>query len=160
MTSRFNSALKRRPSWAVLLVAAASLLAVGAARDAGPRTQQERIDAISRRLACPTCDGESVYVSQAAAAENIRNEVARQVGTGRLDDDEIVALVESRFGGKVLLVPRATGFDALVWALPVAVLVCALGALGAAFRRWQRQQSLVATVDDERLVADMLDGRQ
>lgn len=154
---RANTALKKWPSWAVLLVAAASLLAVGVTRDGGPQTQQERIDGITRRLACPTCDGESVYVSQASAAENIRDEVARQVATGRLDDDEIVALIESRFGGRVLLVPRASGVDALVWALPVAVLVCALAGLVAAFRRWGRQKGLRATDEDERLVAEMLD---
>ena len=162
MTSRarrVNAGLKRWPSWVLMFLVAASLMAVGAARDGGPQTQQERIDGITRRLACPTCDGESVYVSQASAAENIRDEVARQVATGRLADDEIVALIESRFGGRVLLVPRASGLDALVWALPVAVLVCAVAGLAAAFRRWGRQKSVRATDEDERLVADLLDGR-
>lgn len=153
---RLNAALKSWPSWVLMLLASVSLLAVGVAREGGPQTQQERIDGITRRLACPTCDGESVYVSQASAAENIRDEVARQVATGVLDDDGIVAYIESRFGGRVLLVPRASGVDALVWALPVAVLVCALAGLAAAFRRWDRQTSVRATDEDERLVAGML----
>lgn len=156
---RLNATLKRWPSWLLMLLATASLLAVGTARDGGPQTQQERIDGITRRLACPTCDGESVFVSQASAAENIRDEVARQVATGRLDDDEIVALIESRFGGRVLLVPRASGVEALVWALPVAVLVCALGGLVAAFRRWGRQKSVRATDEDERIVDELMNGR-
>lgn len=159
MSSRsraLNASMKRWPAWVLMFVAAVSLLAVGVAREGGPQTQQERIDSIARRLACPTCDGESVYVSQASAAENIRDEVARQVATGALDDDEIVALIESRFGGQVLLVPRATGLDALVWALPVAVLVCSVAGLAAAFRHWRGQQNLRATDEDEALVDEML----
>lgn len=146
----------RRISWLVALAATVALLAVGAMRDSGPLTQQDRIDAVSRRLACPTCQGESIYVSRAPAAESIRAEIARQVGAGRLSDDEIVALIEQRFGGQVLLVPRATGLDSLVWALPVAALVTSLAGLAAAFVRWRRRGDEVASEDDEETVARAL----
>ena len=60
--------LKSWPVWMLMGVIVVALLAVGATKDSGPRTQGDRIDAISKRLACPTCDGESVYVSRASAA--------------------------------------------------------------------------------------------
>ncbi len=129
---------RRRAAWATLVLAAAALLAVGALRDGGPRTQQDRIEAITGRLACPTCAGESVRVSRAAAAESIRAEVARQVAAGTRADDEIVGYVAARFGAQVLLLPRASGFDALAWGLPVAVGVLALAGVAAAFVRWRR----------------------
>ncbi len=138
---------------AVLVVA---LLAVGSTRSDGPRTQEDRIDAISKRIACPTCDGESVFVSQASASQAIRNEIARQVGEGLQSDDEIVGFIEQRFGGQVLLVPKATGLDALVWALPVAVFVCSVAGLVVAFRRWKRQQGGEATDEDRAIVAALL----
>jgi cytochrome c-type biogenesis protein CcmH len=150
-----NRSIKRWPGWLVLALATFVLLAVGIAADNGPQTQQDRIDAISKRIACPTCQGESVYVSRASSAESIRNEIARQVGTGQLNDDEIVAYLEDSFGGNVLLVPRSTGVDALVWALPVAVAVAAIAGLAVAFRRWRSQSLLVATDDDEAIVADL-----
>lgn len=150
-----NRSIKRWPGWLVLALATFVLLAVGIAADNGPQTQQDRIDAISKRIACPTCQGESVYVSRASSAESIRNEIARQVGTGQLSDDEIVAYLEDSFGGNVLLVPRSTGVDALVWALPVAVAVAAIAGLAVAFRRWRSQSLLVATDDDEAIVADL-----
>ncbi len=150
-----NHSIKRWPGWLVLALATFVLLAVGIATDNGPQTQQDRIDAISKRIACPTCQGESVYVSRASSAESIRNEIARQVGTGQLSDDEIVAYLEDSFGGTVLLVPRSTGVDALVWALPVAVAVAAIAGLAVAFRRWRSQSLLVATDDDEAIVADL-----
>ena len=148
----------RRASWFVMLIATVALLVVGAVRESGPLTQQDRIDAIAQRLACPTCSGESIYVSRASAAEALRAEIARQVAAGQRTDDEIIAYVEARFGGQVLLVPRATGLDAVVWALPVAVLVASLAALTAAFLRWRRREDALPSDDDRALVARALAG--
>ena len=148
--------LKSWPMWMLMGIVTVCLLAIGAGREGGPLTQQERIDGITKRLACPTCDGESVFVSQASAAVNIKNEVARQVAAGQRDDEQIVAFIEDRFGGRVLLVPRATGFDSLVWVLPVSVLVCSVAGLAATFRRWRREQGLVPSDDDRALVAPLL----
>jgi cytochrome c-type biogenesis protein CcmH len=147
-----NSKAKRPVVWMVMAIIAGLLLAVGANRDGGPLTQQERVDLISKRLACPTCQGESVYVSRASAAVALRDEIARQVGSGERSDEEIVAYVEQRFGGQVLLVPRSSGIDALVWALPVAALICALAVLVAAFRRWRVSDVVVVSDADRELV--------
>jgi len=146
------SRLKGRLSWSVMAVLAAVLLAFGATRSSGPSTQEERIDSISKRLACPTCSGESVYVSRAAAAESIRNEIARQVAAGQRADDEIVSYIESRFPGSLLL-PPGDGVDSLVWVLPVVALVCGFGGLVVVFRRWKREGEVRAVTDDEAVVA-------
>lgn len=152
--------LKSWPAWALMVLVAASALAVGATRDSGPSTQAERIDAISKRLACPTCDGESIYVSRASAAEAIRNQVARDVSAGLLTDDQIIAQIADRFRAQVLLVPRATGFDSLVWVVPVVVFAIAVTGLATAFSRWRRDQPGEATSDDEDLVRRLLDDEE
>lgn len=152
-----KSKVKQPTVWVVMLIIVGLLLAVGASRDGGPRTQQERVDAISKRLACPTCQGESVYVSRASAAVSLREEIARQVGSGTRSDDQIVAYVEQRFGGQVLLVPRSSGIDALVWALPVAALICALVGLVAAFRRWKVTNAPEISDAERELVQKALD---
>ena len=148
--------LKRWPSWVLLVFVVGGLLAVGAARDSGPRTPKERVDDVSRRLACPICDGESVFESRNAASQAIRIEIARQVNAGTASDDEIIAYIAQRFTSKVLLVPRATGIDALVWALPAAALVCAVVGLGAAFRRWKAAADTIPDDADRQLVAAAL----
>ena len=129
------TSVARRLAWVVTIVVGGVLLAFGSVRDSGPLTQQERIDVITERIACPTCDGESVFVSRAAAAQAIRAEVARQVGDGLKTDDEIVAYVADRFGGQVLLVPRGSGLEALVWVLPVVLAAALVGMLVVLFRR-------------------------
>jgi cytochrome c-type biogenesis protein CcmH len=151
-------ALKRWPAWVLLLFVVVGFLAVGAGRDRGPSTPAERADAIARRVACPVCDGESVYESRNTASVNLRNAITQMVNEGRASDDQIVAVIERSYGGQVLLVPKASGFDALVWALPVAALVCAVAGLVVTFRRWRRQsQSAQEPTDDDRtLVAAAL----
>ncbi len=144
--------------WAVLFIAVFALLAVGATRDPGPRSAGDRIDDISRRIACPTCDGESVYESRATASESIRSEITAQVSTGERTDDEIIGYIADRFGGQVLLVPRSSGIEALAWAIPVAVLICAVAGLGFAFSRWRRAGEVTppATEEDYAAVAEAL----
>ncbi len=153
-----NRSLKSWPSWVLLVLVVGGLLAIGAARDAGPRSPKERVEDISRRLACPICDGESVFESRNADSQAIRIEIARQVNSGAVSDDQIINFIEQRFGSRVLLVPRATGIDALVWALPVAALVCAVVGLGVAFRRWKAAADTVPDDADRELVAAALAG--
>ena len=155
--SRKRWHLKGWPSWVLLVLVVGGLLAIGATRDAAPRTPKERVEDISKRLACPICDGESVFESRNADSQAIRIEISRQVETGTVSDDQIINFIEQRFGSKVLLVPRATGIDALVWALPAAAFVCAVVGLGVAFRRWKAAADTVPDDEDRRLVAAALD---
>lgn len=148
--------LKSKPVWMLMAVLFVALLSVGTTRDKGPLTQSDRIDAITQRIACPTCDGESVYVSRASAAESIRRQVARDVAAGTKTDDQIIGSIADTFKAQVLLVPRATGIDSLVWVLPIAVFVSAVAGLWSAFRRWKKASYGEATADDVALVQQLL----
>ena len=132
-----GSSLKRWPGWVLLLFVVAGFLAVGSTRDGGARTPEERVELITKRIACPVCDGESVYESANTASAAIRNKVKAQVAAGIASDDEIVAFIVRNFGARTQLLPKATGFDSLVWVLPAVALVCAATGLGLAFRRWR-----------------------
>lgn len=152
--ARVDRAVRSPLGWALLAAVVIALLAVGATRDPGPRTAGDRVDDISRRIACPTCDGESVYESRANASENIRAEITAQVNGGSRSDDEIIEFIAARFGGQVLLVPRSTGIESLAWAIPVGALVLAVAGLTLAFRRWRDEAAVLpaATPEDYRLV--------
>lgn len=139
-------------AWLLMLGAAVALLLVGILRDSGPRSESDRIDAITKRIACPVCAGESVFESRNAAAVNIRNKVQDLVEEGRLDDDAIIATIQQDSPVRLLLVPERTGIDALAWALPVAAGVVAFVGLGLVFRRWRRAADTVPTEADRALV--------
>lgn len=140
------------PGWALLAIVVAGLLFVGIATDNTPPTNEERVEAISKRLACPICDGESVFESRNNASANIRSEIRQQVDAGQLSNDEIISYFVQR-NSRLLLVPKASGIDALVWALPAFAAVCAIAGLVVAFRRWKRTDDAVPTDDDRQLVA-------
>lgn len=152
------SGIKRWPSWVLLVFVVVGFLAVGAARDSGPRTPDERIEAISKRVACPVCQGESVYESRHPTSENIKDAIKERVREGVLDDDEIIQSIVAARQGQELLVPTANGIEALAWALPATAFVVGLAGLTVAFRRWQRNSAALAPATDAdfALVAEAL----
>jgi cytochrome c-type biogenesis protein CcmH len=152
--ARPGQSFKRWPAWVLLFFLAVALLAVGSTRDTGPRSPGDRVDDISRRVACPVCQGESVYESRNNASESIRAEIRAQVAEAERADDEIIEDIANRFGGEVLLVPRSTGIEALAWAIPAAALVCGVAGLAMAFRRWRvaAESGRAPTADDFTLV--------
>ena len=152
MTNRLNVKLKHWSSWLVMLFCVVTLMIVGTQRDSGPTSPQQRIESISKRLACPTCDGESVYESRGAGSQAIRQEIVREVTAGQLSDSQIVKTIDDSYTAELKLVPGGTGFEALIWALPIAVLVVSVAGLVVAFRRWKVQGSVSATDADRELV--------
>lgn len=157
---RLNRAAKSWAGWLLLGVIAIVFLVVGATRSTGPETQQERVEDITKRVACPICDGESVFESRNNASRDIRKQVTVLVGANELGDDEIVGFIETRYGADVLLVPKATGFDALIWVLPAVGLAAGVIGLTIAFRRWRQEAAgtLDPTDADRELVeAALLD---
>ena len=144
--------LKRWPGWVLLVLVVAGLLAFGTTRDAGARTPEERVEEISKQLACPICDGETVYESRNTQSASIRTEIKGQVTTSDATDDEIIAYIVQRFEAKIQLLPKATGFESLVWVLPSVVFVCAAVGLFFSFRRWRLAADLVPNDDDRALV--------
>jgi cytochrome c-type biogenesis protein CcmH len=110
------------------------------------------VEEVAKRLACPVCDGESVYESANPASAAIRQEIKAQVTGGVATDDDIVAYIVQQFGAQTQLVPKATGFESLVWVLPAVAFVCAGVGLFFAFRRWRTNADTVPDDADRALV--------
>lgn len=157
--SVWNRRAKGWPGWVVLVFVVVGLLVVGATRDRGPHTPDERAASIEKRLACPVCQGESVYESRNTASNAIREGIRREVAEGRLTDDQIIQRIVAVGAGEELLVPTASGVEALAWALPATAFVFGVAGLTIAFRRWQDSARRLgaATDDDYALVAQALE---
>lgn len=164
MSRAWNVRAKRWPGWVLLLFVVVGFLAVGIARDRGPQTTEERIASLEQRLACPVCQGESVYVSRNPASVAIRERIRQDVEEGALDDQQIIDRIVLAYPDtEELLVPTASGVEALAWALPATAFVVGVAGLTVAFRRWQASaRRLGAATDDdyalvERAMADELE---
>jgi cytochrome c-type biogenesis protein CcmH len=157
--TELNRRVKGWPGWILLLFVVVGLVAFGSTRDTGPRTPDERIEAISKRLACPVCQGESVYESRNTASNQIRVAVRQAVNEGTLTDEQIIGDITANYEGEELLVPTADGIEALAWALPATAFVVGVAGLTIAFRSWQAAARRLgsATDEDYALVAAALD---
>jgi cytochrome c-type biogenesis protein CcmH len=138
-------------AWIGILAAVVALLAVSVLDQGGAETDSERIQRLSESFACPQCSGESVADSNAAVSATIRQFIADEVTAGSTDVEIRDQLVRN-YGAAVLLNPPADGFAALVWILPVIVLVFAAMGAGAALSRAGPKADRQATADDLALV--------
>lgn len=132
--------VKKWGPWFLMVVVILASLSVATFGSQAPKSESDRIDAISDDVRCPTCRGQSVRESNAPAAQAIRGEIARRVRSGE-DDDSIYAYLVSRYGQRVLLNPPDSGAGALVWALPAVGVVIAIAAVSAAMWRWRANDS-------------------
>ncbi len=122
-----------------MAVVVAGLLVLAGSRTPQDGTSDDRLYGIAGQLKCLQCVGESVAASQAPLAEQFRTEIRQQMSAGSTDD-EILAFFVDRYGDEVLLEPPASGFGALVWLLPVLLVLAAVAGLVMAFGRWRANQ--------------------
>lgn len=146
-----RDASRSRWSWILLVALLAGGLVVAAVGDRGPRTTAERARHISESIKCPTCQGQSVADSAAPSARAIRTEVARRIEAGETDD-QIRDYIAGIYGEEALLTPPSDGVAGLIWFLPVAGLVAAVGGLVVVFRRWRVPDDVEVSDEDRVLV--------
>ena len=103
-----------------------ALVVVSSFAAAQPPTPAERVEALSRELRCPDCQGLSVAESPTRSAQAIRGQVGELIADGA-SDDAVRAHFVARYGEWILLGPS----QPLLWLLPFAVIVAAAIGLGA-----------------------------
>ena len=105
---------------------------------AGPplsgQVSEDRTTALATTLRCPVCQSQSVQDSTSEAARNMRSQVQAMLAAG-YDESQVFLYFEHSYGEFIRLMPRAEGFNLLVWAIPVAALVLGLLSVGLVVRR-------------------------
>jgi cytochrome c-type biogenesis protein CcmH len=81
----------------------------------------DRVSQLGSRIKCPVCQGESITDSPAGYARDILAYVEARVEEG-WTDEQIIEHLEGNFPG-IRLDPQFSGTTAILWILPVAVLV-------------------------------------
>ncbi len=97
--------------------------AIGVDKDRLADPQQEaRAFKIMKQLRCLVCQNESIAVSDASLAEDLRAIVRQQVRAGK-PDAEIIGFMTSRYGDWVLLKPPLRPATVILWFGPLILLV-------------------------------------
>ncbi len=134
-TAASSSATRRWAPWAAMAVVLALALGIGSWPH-GSATLDSRARSIENKLRCPACESQSVTSSDSAAANAIRIEVHRRL-VKHQSEDEITDYLVGQYGESIMLEPSRSGVGALVWILPVVVVVVAFAAIGFRFRGWR-----------------------
>lgn len=99
----------------------------------------KRAAAVSSRLRCPVCQGESIQDSPAELSSQMRTLVREQLVAGRTDA-QIYEYFVQKYGQWILLEPKAEGINLLVYWLPVFFLVAGAAGIWIVVKKWTRPQ--------------------
>ena len=138
--------------WLAMVLAVGGTLGYDALASGHPLTLDQKVAAIANQVRCPSCEDETAEHSATETAAAVRATIRQRLLAGQ-SQAEIEAYLESRYGPGILLRPPAGGLTGLVWVLPVAAAVAALGVLAVAFRRW-RPAPAAPLSDEERALLD------
>jgi cytochrome c-type biogenesis protein CcmH/NrfF len=90
---------------------------------------------VAAQLRCPVCQGVSIQDSPSELAQQMRTVVKEQLASGK-SPDEVKDYFISKYGEWILLEPKASGFNLLVYALPWVLVVGGLVFLAFVVKKW------------------------
>jgi cytochrome c-type biogenesis protein CcmH len=98
---------------------------------------EARTAAVASQLRCPVCQGLSIQDSPSELSQQMRSVVKDQLREGKTPE-QVKAYFISKYGEWILLEPKASGFNVLVYALPILLVAAGLAVIVVAVRRWTR----------------------
>jgi cytochrome c-type biogenesis protein CcmH len=108
--------------------------------------QEARARALFKEVRCLVCQNESIDDSEAPLANDLRQIVRGQVLAGK-SDAEIKRFLTDRYGEFVLLRPKLSIGNAILWGTPFAIV--GLGAVGLLIASRRRKVAETAPLDEE-----------
>ena len=122
-----------RPALVALIVACAVMPpSLGAQVDTGRTARkietaadsllEAQTTALASELRCPVCQGNSIQDSPSELALQMRDLIRDQLRAGKTPD-EVRAYFVDKYGEWILLTPKATGFNLVVYLVPLLVIL-------------------------------------
>ena len=110
---------------------------------------EARVKEVASVLRCPVCQGLSIQDSPSELSLQMKDVVRQQLREGK-SPDEVKAYFVSKYGEWILLQPKASGMNLIVYGLPVLLVVLGAGFVWMLVRRWSRAApSATQPVPDE-----------
>lgn len=155
----------RRPFFIALCVALFSLWQPGAVLAVQPGEAlsdpalEARARALSTELRCMVCQNQSIDVSDADLARDLRVLVRERLSAGD-SDAEVLDYIVSRYGEFVLLKPQFNIRNALLWGTPLILLLVGGGVMLAAGRSRRKAEPKALSAEESAALNEILTRRQ
>lgn len=99
---------------------------------------ETRARELSTEIRCMVCQNQSIDDSDAPLAKDLRILVRERIKEGD-SDEQVLSYLVARYGEFVLLKPRFTASNAVLWIAPIAILLLGGGIAIYSFRRRKSQ---------------------
>ena len=118
---------------------------VSAIADTAPATHvsEQTVRDVAAQLRCVVCQNLSVADSPSEMAAQMRAIVRERLEAGETPE-QVREYFVARYGEWILLAPRRTGFNLLVWGFPLAAVAVGFTVVALLVRRWTRRRRLAA----------------
>jgi len=120
---------------------------------------EKRARGLSAGLRCMVWQNQSIDDSDAELARDLRVLVRERLLAGETDE-EVIDYVVSRYGEFVLLKPRFSMRNALLWSTPAILLLLGGGALMVYASRRRRVTPATLSDEEERRLREILKGSE
>jgi cytochrome c-type biogenesis protein CcmH len=146
------------------LVGASAALAVQPDEMLRDPSLEARARALSQELRCMVCQNQSIDDSDAPLARDLRILVRERLQAGD-SDQQVIDYLTDRYGDFVLLRPRFSARTALLWSVPLLVLIGGAAGLIAVLRRQRQDRESpdsppALTADEQKRLADLVERQQ
>lgn len=118
---------------------------------------EARARALSAELRCMVCQNQSIDDSDASLARDLRILVRERIKAGDTDE-QVLAYIVARYGEFVLLKPRFSLRNALLWGTPAVLLIIGGVVLVVSIRRRERPATKALSAEEKDALARVLDG--
>jgi len=126
----------------VAIVAALVLIVVethAVAQPASRPVNEQDVYEVAAQLRCVVCQNLSVADSPSEMAGQMRAIVRERLEAGETPD-QVRDYFVARYGEWILLAPRRSGFNLLVWGFPLAAVAVGFAVVAVLLRRWTRRR--------------------
>ncbi len=123
------------PAVAIALAAAVSPAAAWSG-PVPPGADRREVEKAAKEILCDCgCHPQSVYECACGRAEQMWDEIGADVAAGK-SGDQVIAGYVARYGERILIAPKAVGFNLVAWLAPGIALLAVGAGLVIVLRRW------------------------
>lgn len=135
-----------------MIAVLALALALQAAPPAAPQPYDSALEARTKEVAsvlrCPVCQGLSIQDSPSELSLQMKDVVRQQLREGK-SPEEVKAYFVSKYGEWILLEPKASGANLLVYILPIALVLGGALFIWFMVKKWSRGGAVSESIESE-----------
>lgn len=143
----------KRFLWLLTSVLILAALIPGSAMAQGSYPTDDDVNAVAKQLYCPVCENIPLDACGTTACEQWRGIIRDRLSEG-WTEDQIKTYFVDQYGDRVLAEPPRSGFNWLVYIVPLLIFVGGFVLLIRAFQRWRNAEPGVISGNDVKRTAE------